>query len=232
MSWLSIGGGLLSGLLGGGGKSKPSKSQTTSGWQALPKEVQDVYLKQYLPAVQNEFSRDLTPAVQDVYNQYGSGISGLLESIPQYKQLFEQNISDPTFAQIQQDADIQKNDLNSLAANSGLGGLFNSNLGVQLSQLQKNADDRKANYAFNMNRDNTMNALSLRNQTLGEMLKSGDAGYDRLTRLAGLLGSFPGGSTQTSIGSQGPTPNIWDKIGGGLTAVDALNNQGYFSGWF
>jgi hypothetical protein len=232
MSLLGIGASLLGGLLGGGGKSSPSQGQAVSGWQALPKEVRDVYLKQYLPGVQEEFTRPLNPAVQDVYNQYGSGIEGLLQNLPQYKQLFEQNISDPTFNQIQQDTDIQKNDLNSLAANSGMGALFNSNLGVQLSQLQNNADNRKANYAFNMNRDNTMNALSLRNQTLEEMLKSGDQGYDRLARLAGLLGAFPGGSSQTNVGAQGPQPNIWDKVAGGARAIDSLNDQGYFSGWF
>lgn len=220
----------ISALGGKGGRSKGGQSQQMSGWQALPQEVKDVYLQQYLPGVTGEFNQEMSPQVQEVYNQYSGGLPGLMESIPEYVKFFQQNVDDPTFSRIQEDADMQKNSINALAARSGLGGLFNSNLGVQLSQLQKNADDRKANYSYQMNKDNLSNALGLRDKTLGELMKSGDQNYDRLARLAALLGAFPGGSTQTSIGPSVSGPNIFDRLGGGLTALSSMGNNGGFLG--
>lgn len=211
-----------------GGKSKPQKSTTMSGWETLPKEVKDVYLKSYLPGVQNFYNTPISPAVQSAYDSYGGGVQGLMSELPKYMEFFQQNLDDPTYKRMQEETDIEKNRLNALAANSGLGGLFNSNLGVQLSQLQKNADDRKADYAYRMNQNNVTNALNLRNQTLGELMKSQNAQYDRLGQLASLLGAFPGGSTSTSIGAN-MQPNFWDKLSGGVTALNALGqNQNWW----
>jgi len=214
--------GALIGALGGGKKSKPAQSQSISGWQALPPEVQKTYLNTYLPGVQDFAKTPFSPEALSVYDTYKSGLGGLMEDIPEYLKFFQQNVGDPTYNKIQEQADIERNRLNASAVNSGLGGLFNSNLGVQLSQLQKNADDRKAEYAYRTNQDNLTNALGLRSQTLQELLNSQNAQYDKLGQLAGLLGAFPGGSTQTSIGPSGGGPNTWDRIGGALTAFGGL----------
>jgi len=222
MGWLSIGASLLGGLFGG--KSKPAKSSSVSGWQALPQEVKDVYLKSYLPGVQQFYDTPMSDAVKSVYDSYGGGVQGLMSELPQYMKVFQQNVDDPTFRRMQQETDIEKNRLNALAANSGLGGLFNSNLGIQQSQLQNNADERKANYAYQMNQNNFTNGLNLRNQTLGELLKSQNGQFDRLNQLSSLLGAFKEGSTQSSTGGSSG-PNFWDKLAGGATSIDALGQQ-------
>lgn len=225
--------GLISGGLGiasslFGGKSKPAKSQSVGGWAALPQEVKNFYLQTYLPDVQKFYQNPTSQGVQSAYDSYAGGIQGLSNELPQYMNLFKQNVDDPTFQRLQQEADMEKNRLNAQAVNSGLGGLFNSNLGIQLSQLQKNADDRKAEYAYQMNQNNLNNALNLRNQTLGELLKSGDMQYNKLGQLAQLLNAFQGGTTSSSVGAS-TNPNFWDKLSGGATALGALGqNQGWW----
>lgn len=210
---------------GGGGRSQPAQTQSMSGWQSLPQEVKQAYLKNYLPNVINLFNAQPNEYQAKVQEAYGGGIEGLSNQLPAYLDIFKNNVTDPTLDEIQRQADIQKNRLNAQAATNGLGGLFNSNLGVQMSEMQGNTDRLKAQYLHNMNRQNLNSAFDLRNQMLGELSSAGDQGYNQLSRLAGLLGAFPGGSSSTSVGPTAPRANTWDKIGGALTAASGLYNQ-------
>jgi hypothetical protein len=232
MSFLPLVGSVVSGLFGGGGRSsKPAQSTAQSGWQNLPPQVQQAYLQQYLPAAQNYFSQAPNQYEQQLQQMQGGGIKQLEEDLPDYQKFFAQANAQPTLEEIQRQADMQKNVLQGQAARSGLGGLLNSNVAGQLSELQNNADRLKAQYSAQFNRENTQNALNLRAQTLQELMNAGNQDYNKLSQFAGLLGSFPGGSTQTSVGGTVAGPNVWDKVGGGLTALSGAYNQWRGTPW-
>lgn len=221
---VSLGAGLASGLFGSKSKgAQPATSQSQSGWGALPPALQNAYLNTFLPGALNYYnSSPNNPYQKQVQQAYGGGISGLMQQLPDYLQVFQQNVDNPTLAEMQRQAEIEKNKITAQAANSGLGSLLNSNLGVQLSELQSNADRRKMQYLYDTNRQNLNSALDLRNQTLGELTKAGDQDYNRLSKLGSLFGAFPGSSVSNSRGEAQAKPNTWDKIAGTTTALGAL----------
>lgn len=218
-------GSLVGGLFGGGDGGSPSRTESVSGWQALPKELQEAYLKSYLPDVLSYYKSGPNEYEKQLQDIYAGGLSGLTKDLPGYLDVFKSNVTDPTLAEMQRQADIQKNRLNAQAANNGLGGLLNSNLGVQLSELQANSDRMKNQYLHDTNRQNLNSALDLRTQMMGELSNAGNQKYNQLTKLAGLLGAFPGGSTSTAIGGTAPRANTWDKVGGALTTLGGMYNQ-------
>lgn len=217
---------LGSALFGGGSKGgKPQQSMQQSGWQTLPKEVQNAYLQNYLPQVKNYGTSRPNQYTQQAIQGYGGGLAGIMQSLPEYKSIFDQNTVQPTLDEIQRQVDMQKNAFRADAARSGLGSLLNSNSAIQLSEMQNNADRLKAQQIADFNRENTLQALNLRGQTLSELLYAGDQDYNKLSRFAGLLGAFPGGSTSTSTGPTAPRANTWDRIAGAATAAPAIFNQ-------
>lgn len=217
---------LGSALFGGGSKSgKPQQTMQQSGWQTLPGQVQNAYLQNYLPQVMQYGSQRPNQYTQQAIEGYGGGLAGLMQQLPQYKQIFDQNTTQPTLDEIQRQVDIQKNALRAQGARSGLGSLLNSNMAIQLSAMQNNADRLKAQQLADFNRENTLQALNLRGQTLSELMAAGDQDYNRLGKFASLLGAFPGGSTATSTGPTMPRANTWDKIAGTINAAPALFNQ-------
>jgi hypothetical protein len=223
---LTAGLGLASSLFGGGGKGgKPQQSTQLSGWQALPKEAQNAYLKNYLPKVLEYGNSPSNQYTQQAMQGYGGGLAGLLQQLPEYRKVFDQNTVQPTLDGIQRQTDIQKNMLQAQAARSGLGGLLNSNTAIQLSEMQNGADRIKAEQLANFNRENTTNALNLRGQTLSDLMFAGDQNYNNLSRFASLLGAFPGGNTSSSIGPTGPKPNFWDKAAGAATSLPSIFNS-------
>lgn len=217
---------LGSALFGGGGKGgKPQQSMQQSGWQTLPKEVQNAYLQNYLPQVTRYGTSAPNQYTQQAMQGYGGGLAGLMQQLPEYRKVFDQNTVQPTLDEIQRQVDIQKNALRAQGARSGLGSLLNSNMAIQLSEIQGNADRLKAQQLADFNRENTLQALNLRGQTLSELMAAGDQDYNRLSKFATLLGAFPGGSTSTSTGPTMPRANTWDKIAGAVNAAPAVFNQ-------
>lgn len=217
---------LGSALFGGGSKGgKPQQSMQQSGWQTLPKEVQNAYLKNYLPQVTAYNQAPPNQYTQQAMRSYGGGLAGLLQELPQYKQVFDQNTVQPTLDEIQRQVDMQKNAFRAEAGRSGLGSLLNSNSAIQLSEMQNNADRLKAQQIADFNRENTLQGLNLRGQTLSELMTAGDQDYNRLSRFASLLGAFPGGSTSTSVGATMPRANTWDRLAGAATAAPAILGQ-------
>lgn len=217
--------GLASNLFGSKSKgSTPAQSTSMSGFQVLPKQVQNAYLQNYLPSVLNYGKSGPNQYTQQAINSYGGGLAGLMQELPGYKSIFDQNTVQPTLDEIQRQSDIQQNRLRAQAAASGLGGIFNSNTAIQLGELQRNADMIKAQQLADFNRENTINALRLRGQTLSDLMTAGDQDYNRLSRFAGLLGVFPGGNTSTQIGASQPKPNIWDKVIGSAVSLPGIIN--------
>lgn len=213
------------GLFGDGGQQNPSQSQSMSGWQALPKEAQDAYLKTYLPAALKYFNGPNNPATQQALNSYGGGLTSLTQELPGYRAIFDQNTVQPTLDEMQRQSDIQRNIINSQAARSGLGGVLNSNTAIQLGENQRNTDQLKAQTLATFNRENTTNALNLRGQTLSELMFAGDQDYNKLSRFGSLLGAFPTGSTSTSTGASTQPPNYWDKAAGAVNALPKVFQQ-------
>lgn len=209
----------------GGKKAQPSTSTSKSGFETLPREVQDAYTKSYLPNVLRYYNNGPNQMQQQAYGSLGGGLNSITQELPQYMDVFRQNVTNPTLDEIQRQADIQKNRLNAQAGNNGLGGYLNSALGVERSGVQEGADRLKANVNYAGNRENLMNALALRQSTLQDVLNGGDQNYQMLSRLAGLLGAFPGGSTSTSIGATEAGPNGWDKAAGAATSLSSLANN-------
>lgn len=217
---------LGSGLFGGKSKgATPKQATSQSGFAAIPKQVQDAYLNQYLPQVLAYNKAGPNQFTQQAMQGYGGGIQGIIDSLGQYKSVFDQNTTQPTLDEIQRQADIQKNQLNARAAGSGLGGLLNSNTAIQLGELQNNTDRLKSQYTADFNRENTLNALNLRSQTLSELMRAGDQQYDQLSKLANLLSPFLNGSTSKEVGEKAATPNVWDKVAGSVVAAPRIFNQ-------
>lgn len=217
---------LGSALFGGGSKGgSPQQATQQSGWPTLPSEVQQAYLKNYLPQVLAYNNAPNNQYRAQALEGYGGGLAGIMQQLPEYRSVFDQNTTQPTLDEIQRQVDIQKNALRAQAGRSGLGSLLNSNTAIQLSEMQNNADRLKAQQIADFNRENTLQALNLRGQTLSELMAAGDQDYNKLSRFAGLLGAFPGGSTSTSVGATAPRANTWDKIAGAVNAAPAVFNQ-------
>jgi hypothetical protein len=215
---LQVGGGLLGGLFGGEEGAQPS--QQVSGWQALPREVQEAFLKTYLPDVKQIYQAGPNQYEKQAESMLGGGIAGLRKDLPQYMSPFQEQVIDRTLKRYNDQAGQMRNNIMGQAGLGGLGSFGSSALGTQLAQLDKNNLDRQLDYLSQANQENYSQALGLRQGLLNDLLQAGQMPYQRVSRLGTMLNAFPGGSQST--GAVQGTPNWASKLGGGMMSLGSL----------
>lgn len=240
-------GGAIGGILGGKDRGQAAMasggSMQSSGFAALPPEVQQAYLQQYLPQILEQFQNggtklaEFNPMQEQALQSIGGGLSGLKSELPGYQELYNENVLNPELERIDQDLEAAQNNLAAQQGASGnLGSLFSSAAGGQIAGLQA--------AAANMRRDARQNAYSsgkdLRRETLQDMLKSGTA-YQNQTQqqyaqpqanlsqfagnLAGVPGSSIGQTNNMQTGATGPRPDFLTKLGGAGISALGLGQQ-------
>lgn len=226
-----------------GGAGLPGGSLTQNGYGALPPWAQNIYSGTYAPGIQNYFnspqSGAFVPQQVEPFNRFqnealqglGGGIQDIRQNLGQYMNPYHSAVTD----NINREADIRQSDLLGRASLGGnAAGLNNSAVGVQLGMN----DETRQRLLAQANYHNYQQALSLRRQTLAEMLGAGatqqeqgqnvltnnynnsiannQAPLGRLQNLGNLLSPLLSGGSQVSTNAQGAIPagpNFFGKLG-------------------
>lgn len=243
-------GSALAGTVLGGDKGNKASPQgvgggtSVSGFAALPPEVQQAFLQQYLPRILQQFQGGGTqlagfnPMQEQALQSFGGGLSGLQQELPGYQDLYNQNVLDPELERLQQ---AQDEGLSALAdrrqkmGGIGVGGsAYNNQRAAYENQINNLRLNARAN-AF-------QGARGLRRETLQDMLTSGgqyqqqqQAQYNQpqanISQFAGNLAGIPTSATNTNYGQTPSQPDFLSKLGGAGLGALGLGQQMGWSGF-
>lgn len=221
-SAFDIGGKLINGLFGK--KAQPATQSQKSGFYALPPQVQQAYLQQFLPGAQQWFNNGPNQYQQNAMQSLGGGPESLEQELPQYQNQYRGAVTDEVVKQMQRDAQGERDRIMMGAGSNGLGGLFSSALTKQLDGLNDNTLNRIGAYRAYSEDQGYNQSLDLRRQTLADMLAAGNMPYERINQFGSLLGQFPQSQNGQQIGAYQPK-NWANKLGGTMMTLTKPAND-------
>lgn len=218
-AFIQLGGSLLGGLFGK--KSKPATQSSNSGFSALPPQVQQAYLQQFLPGAQQWYNNGPSQYQKQAMSSLGGGLESLQAELPQYQNQYRGAVTDEVVKQMQLDAQGERDRIMMGAGSNGLGGLFSSALTKQLDGLNNNTLNRIGSYRAYSEDQGYNQALDLRRQTLADMLAASNMPYERMSQFGSLLGQFPQSTNGQQVGAYQPS-NWANKVGGSLMTLGSF----------
>lgn len=201
-------GNLAGSLLGG---KKKGKQETTS-YQNIPPEFLQAWTGSYLPGVMNLYNSGPNEYQKKAIASYGGGIEGLEQELPRYQKFYEDNLSKKYLRELEDESNAAREAI--LDRYAGRGGMNNTYVAQELALLEKNKQNRIADYKHDLAVENFDKATNLRRQTLADLMTAGDQPRQRVDQLGALLGRFPIGAVGTQY--QMPQPPNYGDMGAGV----------------
>ncbi len=242
-------GSALSGAFGGGDEGTPYGADgTMSAYDSMPQWLKDQYEQQYGPEILEYFKNQSSPEQlvapfhrfqENALQQQGQGIQGIQKDLGQYMNPYQQFVTD----QINTNYNTNANNLKGLQNQIGHGSnarLRQLNSSSQTLAQGQNEEARQRALA-EANYNNYNQALSLRRQTLSDMLSAGgayqqqqqnlqNAPFNRLSQYGQLLGAVPGGQTQFgATPAEAARPDTLARLGGVASGLQSAYDNGAFS---
>ena len=214
-----------------GRKNKRSQgAQSTSGFSALPPDIQQAY-RNYLAQISQYASSPYNQYEQNALNELGQPGYGNLE---QYMNPYTQAVQGAVLGDIeQQGAKNRSSLLDILGGRNSLTAFSGSSTGQQLAENDANTQKARANAIAQLQSQNFNQAIQGRQQGIQNQLFAGQYPMQRAQGFGQALGAIPGSSIMTQPGQVQQRPNALGYAGGVLGALfgnPAFTNS--FSGGF
>ena len=237
------------GKVSGGNAFSPSSGSSSQGYAAMPKYLQDIYEKQYTPALMDYFNSPegrnpnpiagFNPTQQQALAEGGQNIQQIQAGLQDYMNPYNQFVTD----QIRRNYGMEQNKiLGNAQKMGGVGALKSSSFGTQLSLNNEAMQRALAEAQYNSYRD----ALGLRRETLADMFEAGLMGqqqeqkqlsataqnpYTRVKNLGELLKLIPSSAIESHVGETPavagtPKSSMFDRAGKFLNNIDSLQKTG------
>jgi hypothetical protein len=200
-----------------GRKNKRSQgAQSTSGFAALPPDIQQAY-RNYLAQI--------SQYAASPYNQYENNALNELEqpgygNLEQYMNPYTQNVQNAVLGDIEdQGAKNRSNLLDILGGRNSLTAFSGSSTGTQLAQNDENTQRLRAQAIAQLQNQNFQQAIQGRQQGIKNQLFAGQYPMKRAQGFGKALGSIPGSSFSTNPAQTQQVPNALGYAGGIANAL-------------